>query len=74
MSLFDAPTQNVIGIRLECISKVDGTDGLWWVAESLADGGTQPRGVFADLPTAERKAEDLATQHGVPIMRKSHVE
>lgn len=75
MSDFDTPAADtVVEIRLECISKMAGSDGMWWVAEGLADGGNQPRGVFVDALAAERRAEELAAQHGVPIKRVSHVD
>lgn len=73
MSLFDTPAgSGVVGIRLECVSKVEGTDGLWWVAESLADGTSQPRGVFTDVKAAETRAEELAAEHGVKVERMSY--
>lgn len=62
----------VVEIRLECISKVDGTDGLWWVAEGHADGTTNPRGLFNGREEAAELAAELAESFGVPVVEKSH--
>lgn len=75
MSGFDDPTPAipVVDIRLDLIHKAEGTDGLWWVAEGLAGGSAQPRGILASREDARALALELAAKHGVAIVEHSHV-
>jgi hypothetical protein len=63
----------VSAILLDCISKAEGTDGLWWVAEEHADGTNTPRGIFVGRAQADLLADELAARHGVEIKVKSFI-
>lgn len=79
MGIFDSnetasATDGVVEIRLECISQVEGTGGLWWVAEGFADGSNKPRGLFNGREPAEELARGLADSCNVPLHVKTYVE
>jgi hypothetical protein len=72
---FDTPTSApVVRILLDCIGRVEGSDGLWWVAEEAADGQRAPRGIFAGRADAATLANELAVKHAVSIQETSHVD
>jgi hypothetical protein len=50
------------------------TNDVAWdaLAEGLPDGTAAPRGIFTDVIEAERRAEELADKHDVPLHRLSH--
>lgn len=67
-------SDGVCEIRMECISQVEGTGGLWWVAEGFVDGSNKPRGLFNGRAQAEELARGLADAAGVPLKVKSYAE
>lgn len=58
-------------IRLDCISRLDDSHGLWWVAVEYRDATTKPEGMFADETEARALADRLAGAASVEVIVSS---
>ncbi len=72
MGLLDSPEVSASGKRIDHIrcDRIGNAGGreLWWVALGFEDESTKPSGMFGTREEAKALADELAAQHGVPVV------